>query len=195
MHAWEGSGLSDEKTCVMCISQCHCPRTATVLINADNQLVEHSNEKSSPRRAYSSQRGSAAFGTPCNESGDGGVACWHIRVPSSTSIKPDDFQASWIFNIQIIFVYYKMLTFKNIIQSSISPKFTPNSLHPFHRGVPLNKSDFIPVVCFTPKPCGTHFRLPHYFTYTMLFLEFPSPLNPLAIHSTQIHPQIFTPIS
>jgi hypothetical protein len=37
MHAWGGSGLSDEKTCVMCISQRLCPRaaskSATDLIN------------------------------------------------------------------------------------------------------------------------------------------------------------------
>ena len=41
MHAWEGSGLSDEETRVMCIIQWHWPRTATVLINAENQLVKH----------------------------------------------------------------------------------------------------------------------------------------------------------
>ena len=63
MHARGGSVLSDEKTCVMCISQRLCPRAASksarrsdkfscsYLNNAENQLVKHSNEKSSKRRA------------------------------------------------------------------------------------------------------------------------------------------------
>ena len=68
---------------VMCIIQCHWPRTATVLISAKNQLVKHSNEKSSTRRADSSRRGSAvaAFGVPRKKFGDavvhlGSAAAW-----------------------------------------------------------------------------------------------------------------------
>ena len=79
-----GSGLSDEKTCVMCISQCLCPRTGSLpqiwyksscscLNNAENQLVKHSNEKSSKRRAdLTPERLATAFGAPLNEFGDGG---------------------------------------------------------------------------------------------------------------------------
>ena len=45
------------------------------------------------------------------------------------------------------------------------PRFPPNSppnlyTH-FIEGSPLSMSDFIPVVWFTPKLRGTHFRLPH----------------------------------
>ena len=32
-------------------------------------------------------------------------------------------------------------------------------------GSPLSKADFILVVWFSTKPCGTHFRLPHHFSY------------------------------
>ena len=47
------------------------------------------------------------------------------------------------------------------------PPTTPekNVLTYFMEGSPLNISDFIPVLWFTPKPCGTHFRLPHHLAY------------------------------
>ena len=72
MHG-KGLVIRWKDSCVLCIIQCHWPRTATVLINAENQLVKHSNEKSSTRRADSSRKGSAAeaFGAPRNEFGDG----------------------------------------------------------------------------------------------------------------------------
>ena len=50
-------------------------------------------------------------------------------------------------------------------------------------------------VWFTPEPCGTHFCLPHYLSYTLECLQMTSNLNPPVIHFPQFHPKIFTPIS
>ena len=72
-----GKGLIYQmKRHVLCVSSNVIAHEPPVLINAENQLVKHSNEKSSIRRADSSRRGSAAaaaaFGAPRNEFGDGG---------------------------------------------------------------------------------------------------------------------------
>ena len=46
------------------------------------------------------------------------------------------------------------------------PPISPENNHTyFSEGSPLSMSDFIPVVCSTPQPCGTHFRLPHDLAY------------------------------
>ena len=52
------------------------------------------------------------------------------------------------------------------------PPISPQNIYPhFIEGWPLSTSDFIPVVWFTPKPCGTHFLLPHHLAYILQSLE------------------------
>ena len=84
--------------------------------------------------------------------------------------------------------------------------FEPSD-HPFPRISPLNihshfiesslisTSDFISVVWFTRRPCGTHFLLPHHLAYILQSLESPSICNPPTIHFPQFHPEILAHIS
>ena len=52
------------------------------------------------------------------------------------------------------------------LRPSISPNYTRKNVQTyFIERSPLNKSNFIYVVWFTPKPCGSHFRLPHHLAY------------------------------
>ena len=73
------------------------------------------------------------------------------------------------------------------------PAISLLNIHPlFMKGSPLCTSDFISVVWFTPKPCGTHFLLPHHLAYILQFLESPSILNPPTILFPQFHLEKFT---
>ena len=46
------------------------------------------------------------------------------------------------------------------------PTISPQNIYShFIDGSPLSTPHFITVVCFTPKPCGTHFRLPLHLAY------------------------------
>ena len=58
------------------------------------------------------------------------------------------------------------------------PNSTQNLYTHFIEGSPLSMSDFNPVVWFTPKPCGTHFLLPHHLAYILQFLKTPLNFEP-----------------
>ena len=59
------------------------------------------------------------------------------------------------------------------------PPNSPQNLYThFKGGSPLSMSDFNPVVWFTPKPCGTHFLLPHHLAYILQFLKTPLNFEP-----------------
>ena len=55
----------------------------------------------------------------------------------------------------------------------------------------LSTSDFIPVVWFTPKPCGTHFLLPHHLVHIAVF-RVPLHFEPSDHPFPPISPKKFT---
>ena len=82
------------------------------------------------------------------------------------------------------------------------PTISPRNINTHSRdGSPLNTSDFMPVVWFTSKPCGTHFRLPfhlahrHWTGRAPLKFEPSGPSFPPTSPQKKLHPSHggFTP--
>ena len=70
------------------------------------------------------------------------------------------------------------------------PPISPRNIYPHSiEGSPISTSDFISVVWFTPRPCGTHFLLPYHLAYILQCLESPSTLNPAAIYFPNFTPK------
>ena len=58
------------------------------------------------------------------------------------------------------------------------PNSPPTLYTHFIGGSPLSMSDLIPVVWFIPKPCGTHFLLPHHLGLHIAVFRVPLHFEP-----------------